>query len=164
MGLIRVLEKNLCRIANPGFKKTVLWIRNGFNADPDPVPAFKVDYDPNPDPDTGSQTNADPCGSGSVRAGAYPGGMHRMHVHPPPGHVHPPPSPAWKAGYGIRGGSVQKKKNSSLFTVEQGKIGHRGWDRTKNIFFFKTSQLLSCLRFWSSKNLYVKPISPPKIT
>ncbi len=29
---------------------------------------------------------------------AYPGGMHRMHVHPPPrasppGHVHPPPRP-----------------------------------------------------------------------
>jgi hypothetical protein len=35
-----------------------------------------------------------------TQAGAYPGGMHRMHVyppsppvHPPPGHVHPP-SPA----------------------------------------------------------------------
>jgi hypothetical protein len=37
-------------------------------------------------------------------SGAYPGGMHRMHVHPPPpplcnpphGHVHPPPLPSLK--------------------------------------------------------------------
>jgi hypothetical protein len=25
-----------------------------------------------------------------VQSGAYPGGMHRMHVHPPPLPVHPP--------------------------------------------------------------------------
>jgi hypothetical protein len=39
----------------------------------------------------------------TLLAGAYPGGMHRMHVHPPPppcasppGHVHPPPpQPEW---------------------------------------------------------------------
>jgi hypothetical protein len=37
-----------------------VWICNGFNADPDPVPALYVDSDPNPDPDPGSQTNADP--------------------------------------------------------------------------------------------------------
>ncbi len=37
-----------------------LWIRNGFNADPDP--AFYL----NADPDSGSQTNAKPCGSGSL--------------------------------------------------------------------------------------------------
>ncbi len=28
------------------------------------------------------------------QTGAYPGGMHRMHVHPPTLPVHPPPSPA----------------------------------------------------------------------
>jgi hypothetical protein len=39
--------------------KTVLWIRIGFNADPDP--AFCLDADPDPE----SQTNADPCGPGS---------------------------------------------------------------------------------------------------
>ncbi len=27
------------------------------------------------------------------KAGAYPGGMHRMHVHPPSHPVHPPPRP-----------------------------------------------------------------------
>ncbi len=42
-------------------QKPVLWIRIGFNADPDPVFYLNVD----PDPDQGSQTNADPCGSGS---------------------------------------------------------------------------------------------------
>jgi hypothetical protein len=31
----------------------------------DPDPAFYLNVDPNPDPDPGSQTNADPCGSGS---------------------------------------------------------------------------------------------------
>ncbi len=30
--------------------------------------------------------------------------------------------------------------------------------------FFQNSQLLSCLSFWSSKNWYVKQISPPKNT
>jgi hypothetical protein len=34
--------------------KAVLWIRTGFNADPDP--AFYLNVDPDP----GSQTNADP--------------------------------------------------------------------------------------------------------
>ncbi len=28
-----------------------------------------------------------------IQAGAYPGGMHRMHVHPPSPPVHPPPRP-----------------------------------------------------------------------
>jgi hypothetical protein len=37
---------------------SVLWIRIGFNADPDP--AFYFDADPDSDPDPGSQTNADP--------------------------------------------------------------------------------------------------------
>ncbi len=41
--------------------KAVLWIRIGFNADPDP--AFYLNADSDPDP--GSQTNADPWGSGS---------------------------------------------------------------------------------------------------
>jgi hypothetical protein len=41
----------------------VLWIRIGFNADPDPDLAFYLNA--NPDPDPGSQTNADPCGPGS---------------------------------------------------------------------------------------------------
>ncbi len=40
------------RYANAAFR-----IRIGFNADPDP--AFYLEVDP------GSQTNADPCGSGS---------------------------------------------------------------------------------------------------
>ncbi len=56
----------------------------------------------------------------------YPGGMHRMHVHPPsppcasppPGHVHPPPSPAGKAGYERRWVSGQQEKNASLFTCD----------------------------------------------
>jgi hypothetical protein len=34
-------------------------------ADPDSDPAFYLSADPEPDPDPGSQTNADPCGSGS---------------------------------------------------------------------------------------------------
>ncbi len=38
---------------------SVLWIRIGFNADPDP------DFYLNTDPDPGRQTNADLCGSGS---------------------------------------------------------------------------------------------------
>ncbi len=38
--------------------ESVLWIRIGFNADPDP--AFYLNADA--DPDAGSQ-NADPCGS-----------------------------------------------------------------------------------------------------
>ena len=42
---------------------TVFRIRIGFNADPDP--AFYLNADPDPDPNPGSQTNADPCGSGS---------------------------------------------------------------------------------------------------
>jgi hypothetical protein len=37
-----------------------MWIRTGFNADLDP--AFYLHA--NADPDPGSQTNADPCGSG----------------------------------------------------------------------------------------------------
>ncbi len=41
----------------------MLWIRIGFNADPDTDPAFYLNADPDPDP--GSQTNADPCRSGS---------------------------------------------------------------------------------------------------
>jgi hypothetical protein len=36
----------------------VLWIRIGFNADPDP--AFHLGANPNPDPFPGSQTNPDP--------------------------------------------------------------------------------------------------------
>jgi hypothetical protein len=39
----------------------VLWIITGFNADP----AFYLNADPDKDPDPGSQTNADPGGSGS---------------------------------------------------------------------------------------------------
>ncbi len=39
----------------------VLWIRTGFNRDADP--AFYLNVDPEPNP--GSQTNEDPCGSGS---------------------------------------------------------------------------------------------------
>jgi hypothetical protein len=31
--------------------KSVLWIRIGYNADPDPEPAFYLNADPNPDPD-----------------------------------------------------------------------------------------------------------------
>ncbi len=41
--------------------KAVLWIRIGFSADPDPFFYLNVDLDPDP----GSQTNWDPCGSGS---------------------------------------------------------------------------------------------------
>jgi hypothetical protein len=37
-------------------KTAVLWIRIGFNANPDPDPASYL----NADPDPGSQTNADP--------------------------------------------------------------------------------------------------------
>ena len=61
----------------------------------------------------------------SVGAVAYPGGMHRMHVHPPspPVCIPPlamciPPSPAWKAGYEKRWGSGQQEKNASLFTCD----------------------------------------------
>jgi hypothetical protein len=45
----------------------VLLVRIGFNVDPDPNldPAFYLIADPNPDPNLGSQTNADPRGSGS---------------------------------------------------------------------------------------------------
>jgi hypothetical protein len=57
----------------------VLRIRVGFNADPDPAcylnadpdPACYLNADPDPDfylnadSDLGSQTNSDPCGSGS---------------------------------------------------------------------------------------------------
>jgi hypothetical protein len=39
---------------------SVLWIRIGFNADPDPDPAFYLNADPDTDPDPRSQTNADP--------------------------------------------------------------------------------------------------------
>ncbi len=53
------------------------------------------------------------------RSVAYPGGMHRMHVHPPsppvhppPGHVHPPPPQP------ERWGSGQQEKNASLFTCD----------------------------------------------
>ncbi len=56
---------------------------------------------------------------------AYPGGMHRMHVHPPSppcASPHPamciPPPPAWKAGYEKRWGSGQQEKNGSLFTCD----------------------------------------------
>ncbi len=41
--------------------------------------------------------------------GAYPGGMHRMHVHPPYPPVHSPPSLAWKTGYEGGGGLVSQK-------------------------------------------------------
>jgi hypothetical protein len=37
----------------------VLWIRTGFNADPNPF-YLNADLDPDPDPDPGSQTNANP--------------------------------------------------------------------------------------------------------
>ncbi len=54
---------------------------------------------------------------------AYPGGMHRMHVHPPCASPPPwpcasPPSPAWKAGYEKGWGSGQQEKNASLFTCD----------------------------------------------
>jgi hypothetical protein len=41
---------------------SVLWIRMGFNADPnpDPNPPFYLNADPDPDPDPVRQTNADP--------------------------------------------------------------------------------------------------------
>ncbi len=42
----------------------MLWIRIGFNADPDP--AFYLNVDPDTYPDPGSQTKADPGGSGSL--------------------------------------------------------------------------------------------------
>jgi hypothetical protein len=38
-----------------------LWIRIGFNVDPDP--GFYLNTDPDPDPDLGNQTNSDPNGS-----------------------------------------------------------------------------------------------------
>jgi hypothetical protein len=46
--------------------EAVLWIRTGFNADPDPAFYLNADPDPavylnaDPDPDSGSQNNADP--------------------------------------------------------------------------------------------------------
>ena len=51
----------------------MLWIRIGFNVDPDPAfylnanpdPAFYLNADSDSNPDPGSQTNADPCGPGS---------------------------------------------------------------------------------------------------
>ncbi len=75
------------------------------------LPLFRLDY---------KFTNL------SLQPVAYPGGMHRMHVHPssppcaspPPGHVHPPPPPAGKAGYDKRWGSGQQEKNASLFTCD----------------------------------------------
>ncbi len=42
---------------------SVLWIRFGFTADPDPDPAFHLKADP--DPDLGCKTNTVACGSGS---------------------------------------------------------------------------------------------------
>jgi hypothetical protein len=42
-------------------RKAVLWIRSGFNADPDP--AFYLIADPDADPDPGRQTNANRGGS-----------------------------------------------------------------------------------------------------
>ncbi len=39
----------------------MLWICIGFNANPDPDPAFYLNADPDTDP--GSETNADPGGS-----------------------------------------------------------------------------------------------------
>jgi hypothetical protein len=42
-------------------ERVVLWMRIAFNADPDPVFYLSVDLGPDP----GSQTNADPCRSGS---------------------------------------------------------------------------------------------------
>jgi hypothetical protein len=41
--------------------KPVLWVRIGFDADPDPACYLNAD----PDPVPGSQTNVDLCGSGS---------------------------------------------------------------------------------------------------
>ncbi len=43
----------------------VLWIRIGFNADPDSAFYLSADLDTDPDLDPGSQINADPGGSGS---------------------------------------------------------------------------------------------------
>ncbi len=37
----------------------MLWIRIGFNEDPDSDPAFYLNADPYPDPDPWSQTSAD---------------------------------------------------------------------------------------------------------
>ncbi len=61
---------------------TVLWIRNDF-LDPDPV------SDP-----TRIFSNILNINFTFVfpTSGAYPGGMHRMHVHPPSPPVHPPPA------------------------------------------------------------------------
>ncbi len=42
---------------NPIHLKSVLWIRIGCNADPDP--AFYLNANPDTDPDPGSQTNPD---------------------------------------------------------------------------------------------------------
>jgi hypothetical protein len=39
----------------------VLWVTIGFNANPDTAFFFSADQNP----DQGSQTNADPCGSGA---------------------------------------------------------------------------------------------------
>ncbi len=81
-------------------------------ADPDPDPVRATDtivYDSVADPDPDPYQNVmDPQHwfiiSTVLLLGpvAYPGGMHRMHmhppnpppVHPPSGHVHPPPFPA----------------------------------------------------------------------
>jgi hypothetical protein len=63
---------------------------------------------------------------------AYPGGMHRMHVHPPPPPMcipprpcssPPPPAmfippPRWKAGYEKTWGSGQQEKNASWFPCD----------------------------------------------
>jgi hypothetical protein len=46
-----------------GADVTNVVIHLGFNADPDPDPAFYFNVDPDPDPE--SQTNAVPGGSGS---------------------------------------------------------------------------------------------------
>ncbi len=44
--------------------QTVLWIRNFFNADPDPA-FYGTNLNVDPSADPGSQTSAGPCGSGS---------------------------------------------------------------------------------------------------
>jgi hypothetical protein len=58
-----IIARHLCT----GLLFPLLWIRNGFNADPDRDPAFCLNADPDLDPNPGSQINAGPYGSGSYK-------------------------------------------------------------------------------------------------
>jgi hypothetical protein len=62
-----------------------------------------------------------------------------MHVHPPP------PQPERLVMRKDEAVGNKKKCKNGVRSDIRGKIGQK-------IFFFKTSQLLSCLSFWSFKN------------